>query len=106
MMLRIGINETSICDAGKEFYHDRRDDVETELHLVNMEISRRQPTWWESFKGAMENFVVSVMSNMPMLKRILLTTSRTLAKLPGSLGYIGSMVFGSLDSVTKKLTAN
>jgi hypothetical protein len=90
-------------DEGKALYYDYRDEVDDELHEINLEIENREPTWWESFKGIAEGFIFSVMDNMPMLKRFLLTASNTLARLPGPVGFIASKIVIGLDSVTKKL---
>jgi hypothetical protein len=57
-----------LSEAGRSQYHASRDESEEELHQVNIEIQRRTPTWWESVKHAMTDFVDTVMRNLPVLK--------------------------------------
>jgi hypothetical protein len=76
--------------AGKELYEENRDEIEVELHQVNLEIMNRQPTWWEEVKGVFTRFVELVMDNMPdLIAGVLLSMAqRALFFLPGKLGKI------------------
>jgi hypothetical protein len=76
--------------AGKELYEEKRDEIEVELHQVNLEIMNRQPTWWEEVKGVFTRFVEMVMDNMPdLIAGVLLSfLQRGLHLLPGRFGKI------------------
>jgi|APSaa5957512622_1039677.scaffolds.fasta_scaffold184732_1 hypothetical protein len=93
-------------ESGKELYYEYREETDDKLHEVNLSIEDREPTWWESAKGSLEEFVEWVMENMPDLKRLLLTAGETLAKLPGPIGKIGSMIMVGLNNIIKKLPSN
>jgi hypothetical protein len=56
-----------LSDDGKNTYYNKKSQVETELHRVNLEIEQREPTWWENVRGAFEGFRRIVAANMPEL---------------------------------------
>ncbi|TBW12666.1 hypothetical protein E0E50_03205 [Azotobacter chroococcum subsp. isscasi] len=93
----------NLSKEGRELYEDHRDDVDQELHKINLEIETRQPTWWESFKGGMEGFIKSVMDNMPELRRILLEAGRAISMIPGPAGIIGSKLIAGINTTIKKI---
>ena len=84
-----------LSEKGKGIYYNHRDKVEDELHNINMEITLRQPTWWESAKGACTEFATKIMNNLPMFKGFL----SFLEKIPGPIGIVAAL----LHTSTKKL---
>jgi hypothetical protein len=76
--------------TGKELYEDKRNEIEIQLHQVNLEIMNRQPTWWEEVKGVFTRFVEMVIDNMPdLIAGVLLSAAqRIVFFLPGKFGKI------------------
>jgi hypothetical protein len=76
--------------GGKELYEDKRNEIEAELHQVNLEIMSRQPTWWEEVQGVFSRFVEMVIDNMPDLiaGALLSAAQRIVFFLPGKFGKI------------------
>lgn len=78
-------NQGKLNEDEEHEYYEEREEIEDELNNINIQIQQREPTWWESAKGALNNFVAIVMKTMPdKLKKRLLTIAMDFAlKLPG-----------------------
>ncbi len=68
-------------EKAKNRYYQKREDIEDELQKVNHKIENREPTWWEDFKGAFNDFIVKVVENMPDLFRNLLEKAASSLRL-------------------------
>lgn len=62
----------NLSEEGKKAYYDERENIEEDLHEINLLIENREPTWWEDFSESLKNFVHKIMRNMPYLTRTLL----------------------------------
>ncbi|RLA69661.1 MAG: hypothetical protein DRG30_09955 [Epsilonproteobacteria bacterium] len=68
---KIGDDIENWFDAGKltpkeeSTYHTERDNIDEELHRIEMVIEDREPTWWEEIKGPIIEFNKRVLDNLP-----------------------------------------
>ncbi len=61
-----------LTEEGKAAYENEKEIVEDRFHQVKRDISRREPTFWESVKEGFDQFIEIVMNSMPELTRTLL----------------------------------
>ncbi|MBW4676672.1 MAG: hypothetical protein KME52_22465 [Desmonostoc geniculatum HA4340-LM1] len=68
------------------YYHEERGKLEDKLHFVNMEITKRQPTWVEETLGLLNKITQAIMDNLPTLVRPMLPPilSKVFGFLPGN----------------------
>ncbi len=59
----------------KQFYWENKTILDDEVHLLRVAIIERQPTWWENFHDAFDDFFNLIMSKLPELGSALLPTS-------------------------------
>ncbi|MEH2248212.1 hypothetical protein [Nostoc sp.] len=89
---KLGDDVSNWHNAGKlsnndfNYYHEERGNLEDKLHLVNIEITKRQPTWVEETLGILNKFTEAIMNNLPTLVRPLLPPilSKIFGFLPGN----------------------
>ena len=93
----------SLSEQGMEVYDDKREEVDEKLHHINNLILNRQPTWWESLKGGLEDFVLKISKNMPTLSRILIESAKVF-NIP-FLGKITTPLLLGLDKIMRERTA-
>lgn len=89
--------------ATQRAYGEHRDTLEAALHEINLEIARREPTWWERTKGAFEGFVVWVMQNLPTLKSVFLLAGKVLSQIP-YIGPVAGRLAVSMDLAAQRIT--
>jgi hypothetical protein len=51
----------------KQFYWENKTILDDEVHQLKIEIIERQPTWWESFHDAFDEFFSLMMNKLPEL---------------------------------------
>lgn len=96
-------NQGKLSSSERDGYHKNKLKTDELLHEVSEKIKSREPTWWESFKGSMEEFVALVMEKLPELKTALTLTTEVLARLPGTIGRVGAIMKEKLEKFTNTL---
>ncbi len=81
----------------KYSYEKHENEVQDELHSVNVEIVRRQPTWWENVKGGCEKFIILIMTNLKLDSVLLLKMMKPLLNLPGPIGAVAKFMLTKKD---------
>jgi hypothetical protein len=79
----------TLLDDERDFYYRVRDEIDEELHNVNLEILQRKPEFLDRIEIALNEFVKLVMKNLPIFQAFSFTglikgILDAVKKLPGS----------------------
>ncbi|OUL22793.1 hypothetical protein BV378_22990 [Nostoc sp. RF31YmG] len=78
-------NAGKLSDSDFNFYHEQRGKLENKLHIANMQITNRQPTFVEDLFSYLNKVTEKIMDNLPVLIRDILPVPSLLSKVFGFL---------------------